>query len=124
MIKELFFRKRIPYRMKTIEDGSFSFTKEGIDSFIRLWNIALPIDRWYRKKYNLRFNSEEHRGLSFEDMMFEYREEMLFNKKFKSDTYIPNVDDFIKEAPKKEITKEDFLKEFEDIDLSKYDDVK
>lgn len=109
---------------KKIGDGSFCFTRKDVDDFVRLWNISLPIDKWYRNKYNLRFNSEEHRSLSFEDILFEFREDIILHKKVKNDSYKPNVGDFIKEAEKKKVTKEDFLKECENIDLSKYDYVK
>lgn len=43
------------------------------------WNIRFPIDRWWRNKHSVAFNSPEHRESNFIDQMYEYQEEVLYN---------------------------------------------
>lgn len=47
------------------------------------WNNRFPLDYWYRKKYNLRFNSPEHRNVSFIDMHFDFLEERMMDQQIK-----------------------------------------
>jgi hypothetical protein len=46
-------------------------------TFIINWNKKFSKDLWYRRKYNIRFNSKEHRELSPLDIAIEYEEYML-----------------------------------------------
>ena len=41
------------------------------------WNTEFPVDYWYRKKYNIAFNSEEHRRITLMDILCEWEEENL-----------------------------------------------
>lgn len=41
------------------------------------WNVTFPLDKWYREKYNLRFNSEEHRSVNPIDIYLEWVEDEL-----------------------------------------------
>lgn len=45
--------------------------------FVIQWNNTFRYDYWYREKYNIAFNSAEHRALSPIDVRFAYEEEML-----------------------------------------------
>jgi len=45
--------------------------------FIINWNKTFSKDLWYRRKYEIRFNSKEHRELSPLDIAMEYEEYML-----------------------------------------------
>ena len=47
--------------------------------FVVEWNNRYPLDRWLRKKYNLRFNSQEHRKSNLLDAYFEFLEESAFD---------------------------------------------
>ena len=51
-----------------------------INKFIREWNVRYPYDRWWRKKYNIPFGSEQHRKANFIDMIIEFKEEVYFQK--------------------------------------------
>lgn len=72
-----------------------------IESFILEWNIDFPVDRWWRTKHGISFNSSLHREISFIDMYIEFYEDSLYNKsieqsqKRKKDPYIPNSNDFL-----------------------------
>lgn len=99
------------------------FQKENIEKFIVNWNATFPIDRWYRKKYNIKFNSKEHRELDLMDMYFEYMEEVTMYEINKVSDYKPNIGKYMKSIPQKELTLEDVRKEMEEIDFSLYDDV-
>lgn len=55
-------------------------SKNPFNSFIISWNNSFPLDKWFRKKYNLAFNSEAHRAANPIDIFFEWREEQLFEE--------------------------------------------
>jgi hypothetical protein len=84
-------------------EGNINSSKEQFERFVYEWNITNPIDRYYRKKYNIRFNSPEHRVCNFIDMAFEYLEDKIFEFKEKEE-YIPGTKDYLKK--KKEIEEE------------------
>ncbi|MDZ4227703.1 MAG: hypothetical protein U1E54_00495 [Candidatus Levybacteria bacterium] len=71
------------------------------------------------------FNSPEHRVVSFLDIYIEWQENQLVietkNKDIKQATYKPG--DFLEER-KEEISIEDEIKAFEEMNFSKYDDKK
>jgi hypothetical protein len=69
----------------------------GLDRFIYQWNMNNPIDRWFRKRYKISFNSPQHRVISVYDQAMEYREDLIFNKmktSIDSTPYIPGEDIF------------------------------
>jgi hypothetical protein len=51
-----------------------------MEDFVLRWNVTYPLDRWLRKKYNIRFNSKEHRETNLVDAYFEYIEEKTYNQ--------------------------------------------
>ena len=75
------------------------------------WNNKYPIDRWYRKKYNIPFGSESHRNSNFFDMVFEFEEDKLFKKSQKEE---PN-EDFINNSSG--TSQEEIDKDFDEIDM-------
>jgi len=95
-----------------------------IKSFIVQWNNTFYLDSWYRKKYNIPFNSTEHRNASFIDIHFEYQEEKMIQE------YLDTKDSKEKEKSlyetqgiflrKKELSKEEIVDIFDDIDLSQF----
>lgn len=50
----------------------------GMRDFVIQWNNKYPLDRWFREKYKLRFNSQEHRGTNLVDVYFQFVEERIF----------------------------------------------
>lgn len=72
------------------------------------WNLNFPIDRWWRKKYNVAFNSSKHREISFLDQLFEYEEDKLFNELEDESKYVPNVGDWLDTD---DLTNEQFIEQ-------------
>jgi hypothetical protein len=56
----------------------------GIKQFVLLWNNRYPLDRWFRKRYSVTFNSQEHRKSNLLDIYFEFLEESVFEKSNKN----------------------------------------
>ena len=48
--------------------------------FIISWNNLYPLDRWWRKKYNIPFNSPKHRAVSYIDIYYEWLEDHMFEE--------------------------------------------
>ena len=55
-------------------------TEKTIDSAIILWNNTFPCDRHYRKKYNIPYNSVQHREISQIDIFLDIYEDKIFKK--------------------------------------------
>lgn len=51
------------------------FKTLGIASHIEKWNSQFPYDYMWRKKYNIAFGSEIHRGMDFFDIKFDILEQ-------------------------------------------------
>lgn len=96
---------------------------DSFKSFIIKWNNKFPLDRWYREKYKLPFNSIEHCESNPIDIYFEYLEEVVWKEHEKSiiDRYVKEErykkDGWLSEA---EIKEEDEDELFNKIDLSKF----
>jgi hypothetical protein len=45
------------------------------------WNNRFPLDRWWRKKYNVSYLSTVHREFTFYGMYFEFYEEKMFEER-------------------------------------------
>lgn len=52
--------------------------------FLIKWNINYPLDYWWRKKYNIPFNSRKHREISYIDIFYEWLEEKLYEENIKN----------------------------------------
>jgi hypothetical protein len=98
--------------------------KNDIDSFIYKWNATYPIDRWWREKHKIAFNSPEHRVVSFLDIYIEWQEEQLVNKAQEANR--KNIEyrsgDWLQERAVLDV--DDEIKEFEKLDLKQFDDKK
>ena len=94
--------------------------KDDITAFIYKWNATYPIDRWWRERHKIAFNSPEHRVVSFLDIYVEWQEEQLYIKareaSQKQGDY--KLGDWLAERV---IDKQREIDEFENIDLSKFD---
>lgn len=93
--------------------------RESIKSSIIEWNNRFPIDRWWRKKYNIAFNSSTHRESSFLDQLLDYEEDKLFEEFFNKEKYVPNSGDWIKKPDLTKVNISDSIQslrdEFKDI---------
>ena len=97
---------------------------QSVKDFITSWNNSYPIDLWWRKKYNVSFNSEQHRKLNLIDAFIEYQEEKVISeymKKLEEDK--KNVEEykmtgnFLKES---EMSQEEVDRVFNELDLNFY----
>lgn len=95
--------------------------RDELESFILNWNIDFPVDRWWRQKHSVAFNSAAHREVSFLDMYMEYYEDSLFQRmtkqteREKNDPYIPGLHDFLLEHKSERIEMTD--EEFDSIEI-------
>lgn len=70
--------------------------EDALRNYIIQWNYRFPFDRIWRKKYNVAFNSFDHRESSFLDQLIDIREDELFEELKNKQEYIPNIGDFLK----------------------------
>lgn len=54
------------------------FGAKNLKEFIAIWNNKFPLDKWYREKYKIQFNSEAHKSISLIDVYFEYLEDYIY----------------------------------------------
>lgn len=54
--------------------------KNNIRQSVIVWNNRFPLDRWWRKKYNVSYLSDKHRESSFFWQYYEYYEEVIFKE--------------------------------------------
>lgn len=113
---EILTRKRINnYNPVILNEIDNSYPKD----FIYEWNHKFPIDRWWRQKHKVAFNSSIHREISFIDIRIEWEEDNLFNRISNDIEYIPNQGNFMKDnvvdARSNEEMGIDFQNEFNDL---------
>lgn len=125
-IKNLFKKNETSHLSEIIQQP---IQIQDLKDFVIDWNTNFPIDRWWRKKYKIAFNSPEHREVSFLDMRIEWEEDILFEKIRKDDKYTLNSGDFMKDdrsmkddKPETELQNE-FEQEFKNMDLSQFDEI-
>jgi len=91
--------------------------------FIIRWNNDHPLDKKYREKYNIAFNSPQHRQINQLDILLEYIEDQSFEQ-FKSDYHIKAVKaQQYKEGiwlEEKQLTSEESTDLFDNIDIFKF----
>lgn len=104
-------------------------TIEDVKDFVLNWNLRYPIDRWWREKHNVSFNSEVHRVSSFIDQLIEYEEDKMFRQLIKEelekddenddkeDKYIPGKGNFLK---KKTLTQKEVDDSFNKLSLDNF----
>jgi len=104
-------------------------SKENFQTFLVEWNNAFPCDRWYRKKYNIGFNTPKHRALCQIDIMLEFLEDELVRdskkqieaiekrrEELKQGKWLSDLGDYLTPEENQEI--------FDNIDLDIFDNVK
>lgn len=98
-------------------------TKKEIRDYVISWNIRFPVDRWWRKKYNIAYNSLGHRESNFLDQLIEWEEDKLFSE-FEREEYEPNTGNWLKlkEPETIEDSIESLKNEFKDLDYGGQDD--
>jgi len=102
--------------------------QKSVKDFVLEWNETFPIDRWWREKHEIPFNSAQHREVSFLDMRIEWEEDRLYQRLREENRYKINSGNYFKEITKEEdqLSEQEQLKRFmeeeKEIDYSQYDD--
>lgn len=77
-------------------------SKEDLKTFIVRWNNKFPLDRWWRKKHNIAFMSEEHKKCSFFSQLLEFEEDRMFREILEEERkeveYTPNIGEWLKDS--------------------------
>lgn len=93
---------------------------------INEWNIKFPYDYLWRKKYNVPFNSEVHRNMDFFDIKYDILEDKYIRnlpKRLEKQKQLQNSEQLLK-VREHHLSKEELEKEFDELDLSQFDDLK
>lgn len=88
------------------------------NQFVMDWNLRFPLDRWWRSKHKIAFNSPVHRAMNPMDIMLEFMEDKLYNKAVEMEMMNKKkLDEFEKGKWLKEqaVTKEDENKLFDKL---------
>ena len=109
--------------------------KINLQKFILEWNARWPFDYYIRKKHGIIFGSPEHRALNFIDMAIEYAEDNVLAREDEKSMHL-NERNFEQKIGLKikgsednqgfkkaiKMNKKQIEEEFENIDLSKFND--
>ena len=100
---------------------------ESLRNFIISWDNTFPIDYWWRKKYNISFNSPQHREMNMIDMKLDYEEEKEFERFIKVNKireedmdYYRMTGEFLRDV---EFTDKEVKKIYDDLDLKKLNEL-
>jgi len=94
---------------------------------VRRWNALYPLDRWYRKKFNIPFNSEQHQNLDVLDIRFAFEEHVLYrevdayNDLPKDEFYTPRTGNWLRKQEEQASTDQEIRDIYDAVDLSKID---
>jgi hypothetical protein len=99
-----------------------------ISEFVILWSYTFPLDKVYREKHNIPFNSELHRSLNPVDMMIELGQDLairhaiegeLHKKKDPTISYEAGRGKYFKtKRSVSKVSQEDIDKAFDQIDIT------
>jgi len=95
---------------------------DDLRKFILGWVNEWPIDRWWRKKHRIAFNSPKHRIACFIDMRMEFEEELIFRKyevetKKEGYTYDPGAGSWLKPRKYKKMSTQEIDDTFDKINI-------
>lgn len=72
---------------------------QGIDNirrFILDWNNRFPVDKWWRDKHEIAFNSTAHRESNFLDQLIEFEEDKMYREANRDYDYEPGKGEFFR----------------------------
>ena len=103
---------------------------ESLQDFVKRWNYLYPVDRWWRDKYKVAFNSKKHRKTRMIDMRIDYEEDYLYiqssNNRIERDLlkeeYVPGKGDWIHLRKVKDLSKNQIDDVFDQIDIDSVDE--
>lgn len=111
---------------KRVRTSKREFFHEGglgdldLPSFILEWSIKYPIDRIWRNKYNIPFNSKSHQDVFIIDMLVDISQDHLYRSIKDIERvrpYSPGVGNYLKKAKVEKITQEEIEDAFESIEI-------
>lgn len=85
-----------------------------LDDNIIEWNVRFPLDRWWRNKHGIAYNSPAHRESNFLDQLFEFKEERLMREVESRKAYDPFAINMMKQRTDFE-SKEDQMRHEADL---------
>lgn len=98
-----------------------------IQKSIREWNLRYPLDKWYRDKFNIRYNSKEHVETDIIDIRIMFEEDVMYRKALidasqsNKNTYLPGRGKWLKEQPKNnDPSKEEIIEIYDRVDLKDF----
>jgi ribulose bisphosphate carboxylase small subunit len=102
---------------------------DDVITYITDWNIDYPIDRWWREKYHIAFNSQQHRSVSFIDQLLDYEEDKLFERLLKQHKEGEETEEQYKRGKgnwlnRSTMSVKEVDEAFDNLDLSKFNDKK
>lgn len=80
---------------------------DDLKRFILVWNHKYPVDRWWREKHKIAFNSPAHRISNFWDQVIEFREDLLYDSLSKGKDYVMNDNDWLDIEEKDQVSIEE-----------------
>lgn len=78
----MWFRKKKQQSNKVENVIQIKPNLKGVKDEIYKWNSLYPLDKWWRDKYKISYNSDEHRNSCLLDIAQEYQEQKIFNKMY------------------------------------------
>ena len=93
---------------------------ESIKKQILEWDNKFPVDKWWRDKHNIAFNSKAHQEISFLDQLFEYYEDKMYEEHREGVKYEPNTGNWLVPQKRSDEEKQESLidearREMEDL---------
>lgn len=91
------------------------------------WNALYPIDKWWRDKHKVAFNSQQHRQQDVTSMRMEFEEDLLFAqaerdrllKQAAQDNYVPGKGTWLKKPTTSKPSQEEIDRDFEKLSITK-----
>ena len=92
-----------------------------IKSFMQWWNVMYPVDRWWRQKHKVAFNSAAHGAMSLIDMKIEFEEDVMFanlkNIEEKEKSYKPGTGNWLSPTKITKMTEDEIDDAFDNFDI-------
>lgn len=113
------------------KDKQFNQMAKGIRRSVERWNTLYPLDKWYRDRYNIRYNSQEHQSTEIVDIRFAFEEERVYaeairhlSKRDERKPYHPGTGQWLRpqESDDNALSKEEIDDIYDRVDISKLDD--
>jgi len=103
-----------------------AFTSQHLRDFIVRWNQLYPIDRWWREKYKVALNSEQHRNTRIIDMRMEWEEDRFYKQLLYEQQpisqYVPGRGVWLKKSTQQQLTNDEIDDIYDKISITDIQD--